>query len=224
VGSNGGLILQNNCTDDLPVNPSGQIERRGIKSCVPDSPKSINKLKAEEILDETVRYAASEFRSADWLASAQHCRKVDVDKSSGFCTVPDPSLTPGEMDPSLACVSNRDRPRAVTDSEKNTILAAYGYPTSTKKSSGESMTGSRTGRVVPTDQRTFGSSRMPAKCGSFAKDKVELLLWRKVCVDKTNDPSKQAKTNYLTSWTKLLPWTLGRLKKVRWSEVMSQIP
>lgn len=30
------------------------------------------------------------------LASAQHCRKVDLDKSSGFCTVPDPALTPGE--------------------------------------------------------------------------------------------------------------------------------
>jgi hypothetical protein len=34
-------------------------------------------------------------------ASAQHCRKIDIDKSSGFCTVPDPALTPGEMNPSL---------------------------------------------------------------------------------------------------------------------------
>jgi hypothetical protein len=24
------------------------------------------------------------------LASAQHCRKIDIDRSSGFCRVPDP--------------------------------------------------------------------------------------------------------------------------------------
>jgi hypothetical protein len=41
------------------------------------------------------------------LASAQHCRKIDINKSSGFCTVPDPTLTPGKMDASLACVSNK---------------------------------------------------------------------------------------------------------------------
>jgi hypothetical protein len=52
--------------------------------------------------------------------------------------VPDPALTPqGEMDPSLACVSNRDRPRGVTDAEKNALLVTYGYPKTTKKSSGE---------------------------------------------------------------------------------------
>ena len=28
------------------------------------------------------------------LASAEHCRKVDINKSSGYCTVPDPALTP----------------------------------------------------------------------------------------------------------------------------------
>jgi len=66
------------------------------------------------------------------VASAQHCRKVDIDKSTGFCTVPDSALSPGEMDASLACVSNRDRPRSVTDSEKNAILAAYGYPADTE--------------------------------------------------------------------------------------------
>ena len=71
------------------------------------------------------------------IASAQHCRKIDIDKSSGFCTVPDPKLTHGEMDASLACVSNTDRPRSVTNAEKNAVLAAYGYPASTMKSSGE---------------------------------------------------------------------------------------
>jgi hypothetical protein len=53
------------------------------------------------------------------MASAQHCRKIDIDKSSGFCTVPDPALTPGKMDASLAYVSNNDRPRSVTNSEKD---------------------------------------------------------------------------------------------------------
>jgi hypothetical protein len=60
------------------------------------------------------------------FASAQHRRKIDIDKSSGFCTVPDPKLTPGEMDASLACVSNTERTRNVTTAEKNSILAAYG--------------------------------------------------------------------------------------------------
>jgi hypothetical protein len=42
------------------------------------------------------------------MASAhQHCRKIDIDKSSGFCPVPDPTLTPGEMDPSLALCIER---------------------------------------------------------------------------------------------------------------------
>jgi len=63
-----------------------------------------------------------------YLASAQHCRKIDIDKCSGFCTVPDPTLTPGEMDPSLVCVSNADRPRAVSYSEKNQIFALYDCP------------------------------------------------------------------------------------------------
>jgi hypothetical protein len=75
--------------------------------------------------------------SVSSFSAAQRCRKVDIDKSSGFCTVPAPNLTPGEMDASLACVSNADRPRAVSDSEKNQILAAYGWPSNTNKSSGE---------------------------------------------------------------------------------------
>jgi hypothetical protein len=51
--------------------------------------------------------------------------------------LPPATLTPGEMDASLACVSNADRSRAVSDSEKNQILAEYGWPSNTKKSSGE---------------------------------------------------------------------------------------
>jgi hypothetical protein len=138
------------------------------------------------------------------FASAQHCRKIDIDKSSGFCTVPDPKLTPGEMDASLACVSNTDRPRSVTTAEKNSILAAYGYPANTKKSSGEFdhwlphwMGGADT-------QENIWFEPHAGTFGSLAKDKVELLLWRKVCVNKAMTLD-QAKAVYLRGWTKLLP-------------------
>jgi hypothetical protein len=138
------------------------------------------------------------------LTSAQHCRKINIDKSSGFCTVPDPRLTPGKMDASLACVSNTDRPRAVTDSEKNAILSAYSYPASTDKSTGEFdhwfphwMGGADT-------QENIWFEPSAGKFGSFAKDKVELLLWRKVCVNKTMTLD-QVKAVYLKGWTNLLP-------------------
>ena len=138
------------------------------------------------------------------MASAQHGRKIDIDKSSRSCTVPDPALTPGEMDSTLACVSNADRPRSVTTSEKNAILRAYGYPASTDKSTGEFD------HWLP---HWMGGSDGPeniwfephaAKFGSRTKDKVELLLRRKVCVNKTMT-FDQAKTAYLKGWTKLLP-------------------
>jgi len=145
------------------------------------------------------------FLLAASLASAQHCRKIDIDKSSDFCTVPDPKLTPGEMDASLACVSNTERPRNVTTAEKNSILAAYGYPASTKKSAGEFdhwlphwMGGSDT-------QENIWFEPHAGKYGSFVKDKVELLLWRKVCVNKTMTLN-QAKAVYLKGWTKLVPF------------------
>ena len=87
--------------------------------------------------------------------------------------MPDPALTPGELDPTLACVSNADRPRSVTNAEKNTILAAYGYPASTKKSSGEFdhrfphwMGGSDTAKNIWFEPHA-------GKFGSLAKDKVE---------------------------------------------------
>jgi hypothetical protein len=144
------------------------------------------------------------FLLAATLASAHHCRKVDIDKSSGFCTVPDPTLTPGEMDASLACLSNQDRPRNVTTAEKNSILAAYGYPANTKKSSGEFdhwlphwMGGADT-------QENIWFEPHAGKFGSLAKDKVELLLWRSVCVNKTMTLD-QAKAVYLKGWTKLVP-------------------
>jgi hypothetical protein len=138
------------------------------------------------------------------IASAQHCRKIDIDKSSGFCTVPDPALTPGKMDASLACVSNNDRPRAVTDSEKNAILAAYGYPASTKRSAGEFDHWFPHWMGGADSQENIWFEPHAGKFGSIAKDKVELLLWRKVCVSKVMTLN-QAKTAYLKGWTKLLP-------------------
>src|SRR5882672_11177641 len=75
--------------------------------------------------------------ATDTVSAQQHCHRTDIDQSSGFCTVPDPALTPGEMDGSLACISNGERPRHVTPHEKDTILAAYGYPPGTDKSKGE---------------------------------------------------------------------------------------
>jgi hypothetical protein len=144
------------------------------------------------------------FLLAATMASAQHCREIDIDKSSGFCTVPDPALTPGDMDASLACVRNTNRPRRVTKAEKNAILAAYGYPANTDKSTGEFdhwfphwMGGSD-------KQENVWFEPHAGKFGSLAKDKVELLLWRKVCVNKTMTLD-QAKTAYLRGWTQLLP-------------------
>jgi hypothetical protein len=138
------------------------------------------------------------------LASAQHCRKIDIDKSSGYCVVPDPALTPGEMNPALACESNHERPRNVTESEKDAILAEYGYPAGTNKSTGEFdhwfphwMGGSDGPKNIWFEPHA-------GKFGSFAKDKVELMLWRAVCVNKTMTLA-QAKKVYLQGWTRLVP-------------------
>ena len=136
------------------------------------------------------------------LASAQHCRKIDVDRSSGYCTVPDPALTPGEMDASVACVSNRDRPRYISNSEKDAILKVYGFPINTEKSTGEFdhwfphwMGGSDGPKNIWFEPHA-------GKFGSFTKDKVETMLWRAVCVNKTMSLN-QAKKSYLSGWTKL---------------------
>jgi hypothetical protein len=133
----------------------------------------------------------------------QHCSSVNVDRSSSFCTVPDPILTPGEMDESLACISNVDRPRQVTEAEKNAILKAYGAPADTDKSSGEFdhwfphwMGGSDSSKNIWFEPHV-------GKFGSLAKDKVELLLYWKVCMDKTMTLD-DAKALYLKGWTRLV--------------------
>src|SRR5437868_6035473 len=100
--------------------------------------------------------------------------------------------------------SNGDRPRAVSDSEKNQILAAYGWPTNTKKSSGEFdhwlphwMGGSGGTKNIWFEPHA-------GKFGSRTKDKVELMLWRRVCVDKSMTLA-EAKSQYLQGWTRLIP-------------------
>src|SRR5271170_8503765 len=136
------------------------------------------------------------------LASAQHCRKADIDKSSGYCTVPDPQLTPGEMDASLAC-STGGHLRQVSDSEKDSILVSYGYPADTNRSIGEFdhwfpewMGGSDGPKNI-----WFEPHR--GKFGSYAKDKVEKMLRQKVCVDHTMNVNEAKKQ--LQGWTKLVP-------------------
>jgi hypothetical protein len=139
---------------------------------------------------------------ASSLASAQHCRKADIDKSSGYCTVPDPKLTPGEMDASLACSQNGHL-RQVSDSEKDVILVAYGYPPDTDRSTGEFdhwfpewMGGTDTPKNVWFEPHA-------GKFGSYAKDKVEKMLYQKVCVDHAMSIGEAKKE--LRQWTKFVP-------------------
>jgi hypothetical protein len=89
------------------------------------------------------------------------------------------------MDESQVCRSNKERPRKVTTAEKNQILKAYGYPADTDKSTGEFdhwlphwMGGSDGPENIWFEPHT-------GTFGSLTKDKVELMLYRKVCVDKS---------------------------------------
>jgi hypothetical protein len=137
------------------------------------------------------------------LASAQHCRKTDIDKSSGFCTVPDPLLTPGEMDASLAC-SSSGRLRQVSDSEKTYILVAYGLPADTDKSSGEFDHWFPEWMGGSDGPKNIWFEPHAGKFGSYAKDKVERMLYQKVCVDHTMSVD-EAKNLLIQGWTKLVP-------------------
>jgi len=137
------------------------------------------------------------------LASAQHCRKVDIDKSSGYCTVPDPQLTPGEMEASLAC-SPSGHLRQVSDSEKTFILVAYGYPAETDKSTGEFDHWFPEWMGGTNGPKNVWFEPHAGKFGSYAKDKVEKILQQKVCVDHTMSVG-EAKKLIQQGWTKLLP-------------------
>ena len=97
------------------------------------------------------------------------------------------------MDPSVACVSNNDRPRCVTKVEKDANLRTYGYPANTDKSTGEfdlwfpHWIGGTDG---PKNER---QGRTPAVAKGIREN-----------VKKTMTLD-QAKTDYLTEWTRLLP-------------------
>jgi hypothetical protein len=92
------------------------------------------------------------------IASAQHCSKADEDPSTGFCTVPDPDLTPGEMDASLVCVSNQDRPRKVTMKEKMPSLRHTDIQQIQISLLASSITGCRIGWEARTGQKISGSN------------------------------------------------------------------
>lgn len=134
------------------------------------------------------------------LASAQHCRKVDIDKSSGYCTVPDPKITPGEMDAALAC-SPAGHLRQVSQSTRALILAAYGLPTNIDESSGEfdhffpEWMGGTDG------PKNIWFEPHAGRFGSYAKDKVEKDLYQKVCIDHTMTVG-DARRVFLGGWTK----------------------
>ena len=78
-----------------------------------------------------------------------------------LCTVPDSALTPGEMDPSLVCVSNADRPRSVTNSEKDWYAQRLGGVHS----------GGQPGTSWPTTLGTvlFGACRQNSGCDNGFK-------------------------------------------------------
>jgi hypothetical protein len=108
------------------------------------------------------------------------------------------------MDPSLACVSNRDRPRQVSTAEKDAILKAYGYPAGTDKTSGEFDHWLPHWMGGADGPQNIWFEPHAGTFGSFTKDKVELQLYTKVCVHKTMTLD-QAKTSYVKGWTKFVP-------------------
>jgi hypothetical protein len=137
-------------------------------------------------------------------AWAKHCREVDVDKSTGYCTVPDRSLTPGEMDASLACSTN-GRLHQVSDSDKNFILTSYGFSPDKKTASSGEFDHWYPEWMGGTDgPKNIWFEPHRGKFGSYAKDKVEDMLYQKVCVEHTMSLG-HAKKLLDSGWTKLVP-------------------
>jgi hypothetical protein len=109
------------------------------------------------------------------------------------------------MDASLACSPSHAHLRQVSDSEKDLVLVAYGFPTDKKtKASGEFdhwfpewMGGSDGAKNIWFEPHA-------GKFGSYAKDKVEDMLYQKVCVAHTMSVD-EAKTLLQHGWTKLVP-------------------
>jgi hypothetical protein len=82
------------------------------------------------------------------------------------------------MDPALACVSNSDRPRTVTNSEKEAILAAYGYPSNADRSTGEFDHWFPHWMGGGDGPKNIWFEPHAGKFGSFAEDRVEKMRWR----------------------------------------------
>jgi len=126
------------------------------------------------------------------LASAkQHCSKSNLDRSSGSCTVPDPALTPGEMEDLLpACriptvPATWPRPRRKRSSPFTGGQQAHPKPWAS------STTGCLTGWGGLDTGKNIWFEPHAGKFGSLMKDKFELLLYRKVCVDKRWSSQRQ---------------------------------
>jgi hypothetical protein len=140
------------------------------------------------------------------LASAQRCRKDDIDKSTGYCTVPNPAITPGEMDASLACLPSHGHMRQVSDSEQDLILVSYGYPTDMKtKTSGEFDHWYPEWMGGTDGPKNIWYEPHEGKLGSYAKDKVEDMLYQKVCVEHTMSIGEAKRS--IQHWTQLVPET-----------------
>jgi hypothetical protein len=140
------------------------------------------------------------------LASAEHCRKADIDKSTGYCTVPDPAITPGEMDASLACSPSHGHMRQVSDSEQDLILVSYGFSTDKNtKTSGEFDHWFPEWMGGTDSPKNIWYEPHEGKFGSYAKDKVEDMLYQKVCVEHTMSVGEAKRS--IQHWTKLVPQT-----------------
>jgi hypothetical protein len=114
------------------------------------------------------------------LATAQHCRNVDIDKSTGYCTVPDPNLTPGEMDASLACSPSHAHLRQVSDSEKDLVLVLTAFLRIRRpRLPASSITGFQNGWAAPMERKTSGSNRMRESSAPTQKTKSKICSTRK---------------------------------------------
>src|SRR5882672_767109 len=91
--------------------------------------------------------------ATDTVSAQQHCHRTDIDQTSGFCTVPDPALTPGEMDASLACISNGVRPRHVTPAKRTQSSRPTAIRRVLTSPNGSSTIGSRIGWEFGRDKK-----------------------------------------------------------------------
>jgi hypothetical protein len=95
------------------------------------------------------------------------------------------SLPNAGRDGRFACLLEPGRLRTVSDSEQTSILVAYGYSPDVNKSSGEFDHWIPEWMGGTDGPKNIWFEPHAGKYGSFAKDKVEKMLYKKVCVDHT---------------------------------------